>query len=93
MHIKLRHLPTAMGLGLFLALSYTVCTVWDAVFPSWRMYPAWGRLLPGFTWWSWASFFLGLAETFLYGFWLALVVVLVGWAHGVLRAREAGYAH
>lgn len=79
--MRIRYLPTALALGIFLAGSYLICSVWDGVFPDWAMHGAWENLLPGFQWWSWGSFVLGLAESFAYGFWLALVVPLVRWAH------------
>lgn len=40
-----------------------------------RMYESWRNLLPGFTWLTWPSFFLGLVETFLYGVYTGLVFV------------------
>jgi hypothetical protein len=39
------------------------------------MYEVWLKLLPGFTWLTWGSFFLGLAESFLYGIYFGLVFV------------------
>jgi hypothetical protein len=37
------------------------------------MYPVWAKLLPGFTWLTWPSFFLGLVESFAYGWYVALI--------------------
>jgi 2TM family of unknown function (DUF5676) len=37
------------------------------------MYEARVRLLPGFTWLNWSSFFLGLVESFFYGVYTGLV--------------------
>lgn len=84
---SLRYLPVAVALAGFLAVSFAVCVAWDAVFPQWAMRSTWGPLLPGFEWLSVASFLLGLAETVVYGFWLALVVPLVQWANRLLPAR------
>lgn len=78
---RVRYLPVSVGLGVFLAVSYLACTIWDGLFSSQAMHGAWETLLPGFTWWSWGSFFLGLVETFAYGFWLGLAVPIVRWAH------------
>lgn len=78
---RVRYVPVSVGLGAFLVVSYVACTVFDAVFASQAMHGAWEALLPGFTWWSWSSFALGLVETFAYGFWLGLAVPLVAWAH------------
>ncbi|WP_232845813.1 DUF5676 family membrane protein [Aurantimonas marina] len=61
------------SLGLFLAVTFTLCVGFDLLFPGQAMYESWLRLLPGFTWLSWPSFFLGLAESFAYGWYVALV--------------------
>ena len=74
---SLRYVPVAVALAGFLAVSFVVCVAWDALFPQWAMRGTWAALLPGFEWLSVASFLLGLAETVIYGFWLALVVPLV----------------
>ena len=62
-----------MSLGLFLALTYVLCVLFDLWFPGQAMYETWLRLLPGFTWLTWPSFFLGLVESFAYGWYVALV--------------------
>ncbi len=62
-----------LSLGLFLVMSYIVCVLFDLWFPDLAMNPVWSPLLPGFTWISWPSFFLGLAESFAYGWYVALV--------------------
>ena len=62
-----------MSLGLFLAITFTLCVVFDLMFPGQAMYETWLRRLPGFTWLSWPSFFLGLAESFAYGVYIALI--------------------
>ncbi len=62
-----------MSLGVFLALTFVLCVLFDLWFPAWAMNPSWAPLLPGFIWISWGSFFLGLAETFAYGWYIALV--------------------
>ncbi len=63
-----------ISLGLFLSVSYVICVAYDLLFGQ-RMYEAWLKLLPGFTWISWPSFFLGLLETFGYGIYFGLVFV------------------
>jgi hypothetical protein len=62
-----------MSLGLFLAVTFILCVGFDLLFPDQAMYKSWLRLLPGFTWLSWSSFFLGLAESFGYGWYVALI--------------------
>lgn len=55
-----------------LGLGYLTCVAYDLLFGR-EMYRAWLELLPGVTWISWASFFLGLIETIAYGFFFGLV--------------------
>jgi hypothetical protein len=69
--IDWRALGTA--LGLFFAISFVLCVGFDLIFPAHAMYQSWMKLLPGFTWLSWGSFFLGLIESFAYGYYVALV--------------------
>ncbi|MFQ5911764.1 MAG: DUF5676 family membrane protein [Nitrospinota bacterium] len=64
------------SVGLFLAVSYILCVGTDLLWPGvFQMYRVWAPLLPGFTWISWGAFFLGLVESFLYGWYVALVFV------------------
>jgi len=69
-------LPVAalgMPLGLFLAITFTLCVAFDLIFPGQAMYQSWLRLFPGFTRLSGPGFVLGLAEAFGYGWFVALI--------------------
>ncbi len=74
-----RHIPRmpviafGLSLGIFLAITFVLCVAFDLLFPGLAMYQTWLKLLPGFTWLSWPSFFLGLVESFAYGWYVALV--------------------
>ncbi|MFQ5585352.1 MAG: DUF5676 family membrane protein [Thermodesulfobacteriota bacterium] len=59
--------------GSFLSITYLLCISFDLIFPGYAMYESWVRLLPGFTWLTWWSFFLGLIESFIYGIYFGLV--------------------
>jgi len=73
---KMRILPLGLTLGSGLAITYVLCVAFGLVAPeSLRMYQAWEPLLPGFEWLSVGSFFLGLAESFLYGIYAAVLFV------------------
>jgi len=61
-----------MSLGLFLSLTFVLCVLFDLWFPAYAMNSAWSVLLPGFVWISWTSFAIGLVETFIYGWYVAL---------------------
>jgi len=66
---------TALGhaTSLTLAITYALCIGFDLLFPEHAMYQVWQNLLPGFEWLSWKSFFLGLIESYSYGWYFALV--------------------
>ena len=61
--------------SLFLATTFTLCVGFDLIFPEHAMFQAWQKLLPGFVWLSWKSFFLGVIESYAYGWYFALIWV------------------
>lgn len=61
--------------SIFFAITFVLCVSFDLLLPARRMYEAWQALLPGFTWISWGSFFLGLVESYGYGWYAALIWV------------------
>ena len=61
--------------SLFLAISFVVCVAGGLVMPAHEMHSAWQRLLPGFVWLTWESFFLGLIESYAYGWYFTLIWV------------------
>jgi hypothetical protein len=67
-------IPLGISLSAFLAISYLLCILlglfggWD-----WGLHQPWLQFLPGFTWLTWPSFFLGLAESIAYGWYAALL--------------------
>lgn len=68
---------TAVGhaTSLLLAISFVLCVGFDLLFPEYAMFEAWRKLLPGFEWISWKSFFIGLVESYAYGWYVALIWV------------------
>ena len=70
--------------SLLLAISFTLCVVFDLLFPEMAMYQLWLKLLPGFEWLSWQSFFLGLFESWGYGWYFTLIWVPI---YNFLAAR------
>jgi hypothetical protein len=63
-----------MSMSLFLAISYVLCVLGYLVLPGLPIaHSALSIFLPGFTLLSWPSFFLGLAESFGWGWYVALV--------------------
>ena len=58
-----------------LAITFSLCVAFDLLFPQMVMYQVWLKLLPGFEWLTWPSFFLGLAESYGYGWYFTLIWV------------------
>lgn len=73
MDTRLSLLAAGHATSLFLAISFSICVGFDLIFPEHAMYEAWQKLLPGFEWISWKSFFIGLVETYGYGWFFALI--------------------
>lgn len=78
--------PIGWALSLFLALTYIVCVAFDLIFPGYAMYETWAGLLPGFVWLTPAGFIIGLVESFLYGWYTALIF---GGLFNAIAARGA----
>lgn len=63
-------------LSLFLLLSYLICIGFGLLMPErFHMHEAWAPLLPGFMWLTWSGFFAGAIGSFLYGWYIALLIV------------------
>lgn len=63
-----------LSLGLFFVVSYLLCIVGYLAFPTWPIpHATLTLLLPGFELLTVPSFFLGLGESFVYGWYIALV--------------------
>lgn len=65
-----------LALGILFAVSYVLCVLFDLVFPGWAMYQVWQGLIPGFGW-SVVGLLVGLVETVVYGFFIAVIYVPV----------------
>lgn len=64
-----------LTLALFLSIIYTICIVFCLIWPEFAMYKMWAPLLPGFFWINWQTFFLGLVESFIWGYFLTIIFV------------------
>ncbi len=74
---KLRISTVGLSVGIFLTVSYLLDVALWLLWPSLGTERIWEVLLPGFRWIDPAQFFLGLAESFLMGFYVALIFVPV----------------
>lgn len=64
------------SLGLTAAFSFMLCVVWGLITPdALHMHAFLEQVLPAFKWLSLGSFFLGLVESFLWGFYGGIVFV------------------
>lgn len=66
-------LAFGFSLGIFFVTTFVLCVGFDLLFPGHAMYETWLRLLPGFTWLTWQSFALGVIESFVYAWYVALI--------------------
>ena len=63
-----------LSLSLFFVISYLICIVGYLLFPGFPVqHAALSIFLPGFELLSWRSFCLGMAESFIWGWYIALV--------------------
>ena len=72
---RLSVMGVGISLGLFLAISYVLCIALGFVVPDAGLHRPWLQFLPGFSWLTWPSFFLGLCESFAYGLYTGIVFV------------------
>src|SRR5215510_9775447 len=63
-----------ISLSLFFVISYVICIIGYLVFPGLPIkHEALGIFLPGFELLNWSTFFLGLVESFIWGWYIALI--------------------
>ena len=63
-----------LSLSVFFAISYVICIIGYLVAPGFPVqHAALSIFLPGFELLTWPSFFLGLVESFIWGWYIALV--------------------
>lgn len=70
------HIPVqALGwsLGLFFAIAFAICVLFDLAFQSQAMTGLWQPILPWVQGISLGGVLLGLVEAFLYGWFVALI--------------------
>ncbi len=63
-----------MALSLFLVISYLICVLGYLILPGLPFnHAALAIFLPGFVLLTWPGFFLGLIESFMWGWYVALI--------------------
>ncbi|MFQ5846916.1 MAG: DUF5676 family membrane protein [Candidatus Methylomirabilales bacterium] len=74
---RLRVMTVGFSVGIFLGVSFLLDVGLWLLWPSLGTQRIWEVLLPGFRWIDPAQFVLGLAESFVMGFYVALIFVPV----------------
>jgi hypothetical protein len=65
-------------LSTFLLVTYLLCIGFGLLMPGrFHMHEAWAPLLPGFEWLTLTGFLAGAAGSFLYGWYIAVLAVLL----------------
>ncbi len=63
-------------LSVFILLSFLLCIAFGLLMPGrFHMLEAWAPLLPGFEWLTWPGFIAGAVGSFLYGWYIAILIV------------------
>lgn len=70
---RLAIIPLGLSLSSFLAITYVLCVLYGMLVADPGMHRLLPQLLPGFTWITWPSFFLGLVWSLVYGWYVAVV--------------------
>ena len=67
-------IPFGISLSLFFVISYVACILFYLALPNLtQTHVVLSLFLPGFRLLNWPSFFIGLAESFAYGWYVALI--------------------
>jgi hypothetical protein len=68
--------PLGLSLSSFFVISFVLCVLYGLVAPDQGFHQSlMPMLLPGFTWLSWPSFFIGLAWSVVFGWYIAVIFV------------------
>lgn len=60
-------------LSSFFVITYVLCIASGILIPDWEMHRPWLQFFPGFEWLTVPGFFIGLAESIVYGWYVAVV--------------------
>ena len=72
---RLAIVPVGLSLGSFLVITYVLCVLFGLLISERGIHQLLAQLVPGFTWITWPSFFLGLIWSFIFGWYIAVVFV------------------
>lgn len=66
-------LAFAVSLSVFFAITFALCILWGLFVADAGMHQLFPMFFPGFVWLTWPGFLIGLAESFIYGWYAAVV--------------------
>lgn len=61
-------------LSSFFVITYVLCIASGIIIPDWEMHRPWLQFFPGFEWLTVQGFIIGLVESVLYGWYVAVVL-------------------
>jgi hypothetical protein len=70
---QLSIVPLGLSLSSFFAITYVLCVLYGLVLSDAGMHQLLAAMLPGFTWLTWTSFFIGLIWSIAFGWYVAVV--------------------
>ena len=70
---RLAIVPLGLSLGSFLVITYVLCVLFGLFVSDRGMHQLMAQMLPGFTWITWPSFFVGAIWSFVFGWYAAVV--------------------
>jgi len=70
---RLAIVPLALSLSSLFVITYVLCVLYGLVLSDAGMHQLLAAMLPGFTWLTWTSFFLGLIWSIAFGWYVAVV--------------------
>jgi hypothetical protein len=74
---RLEIVPLGLSLGITFVIAYVLCVAYGVLGFQQGMHQLLFPILPGFTWITWPSFFLGLFWSFVFGWYIAILRALV----------------
>ena len=77
--------PLGLSLSSFFAITYLLCVLYGLVLSDVDLHQLLAAMLPGFTWLTWTSFFIGLVWSVVFGWYVAAVFAPL---HNFFAARS-----
>ena len=63
------------SISAFFVITYVLCIASGLVLPDWELHKPWLQFFPGFEWLTMRGALIGLVESYIYGWYVAVVFV------------------